>query len=192
MLGVLLAPLPCLQECVAKQIKVVDRSLEPSELRIGTKTFQMSKMTLHTSPEVVWRVLTDYDNACRIFVSLKQCKVLEDKGATKIIFHKVKPSCIPTAFEYVLEVKETALRKLEWRRVRGDFKEVDGYWSLEPADGGKATLVSYCARVDGGFFIPQGLIRKNVRTDMPIAMACLKSEVENKTQIARGPSGSSQ
>src|SRR4029453_696873 len=145
MVGVLYAPAPCLQGCVAKgQVQNADPSLEPSELRIGTKTYQVSRMTLRTPPELVWRVLTDYDNATRVFVNLKQCKVLEDKGTTKVIFHKVKPSFIPTAFEYVLEVKETAPRKLEWRRLRGDFKEVDGSWSLEPLEGGKATLVSYC------------------------------------------------
>jgi len=190
MVGVLYAPTTCLQDTLAKgQVQSVDPSLAPSDVCIGTKTYQVCKMTLHTPPEFIWRVLTDYDNATRVFVNLKQCKVLEDRGTTKIIFHKVKPSLIPTAFEYVLEVKETAPRRLEWRRLRGDFKEVDGYWSLEPLEGGKSTLVSYCARVDGGFFIPQGLIRKNVRTDMPIAMTCLKSEVENKTQIARAPTG---
>lgn len=191
LLGGAAAPVPLALPAVAKgEIQNVKSPVDVTDFRIGNKNFQVTKMVIQSRPEQIWHVLTDYDNACRVFLNLKDCKILEDRGCTKVVKHRVRPTGLPGTFEYVLEVKETAPRRIEWHRLRGDFRAVDGYWSLDPLEGGKATLVTYCAHIDGGLFLPAPIVRRQIRVDMPIVMDALKAEVENKLQIARGPEGS--
>lgn len=156
------------------------------EETINHKPFQVAKIVVKAKPERVWHVLTDYANASFVFENLKKCQVIEDHGHTKIMDHVVHPSGLPGTFAYRLEVKETPHNALEWHRVSGAFRDVDGYWKLESIESGKATLVTYATYVNGGLFLPAPLIRRQMKTDMPNVMAALKREAESgSTQIAR-------
>jgi ribosome-associated toxin RatA of RatAB toxin-antitoxin module len=154
---------------------------------VNGKSYSVSKIVVHAKPEHVWRVLTDYKNACSVFPQLRKCETLEEKGATKILKHKIQPSGLAgCTYEYVLEVRETAPRTLEWHRLSGDFKSVDGLWKLEPTNAGHDTLVTYSSYVNGGVFIPQFMIKRQSKIDMPDVLANLKSESEaNALRIAK-------
>jgi ribosome-associated toxin RatA of RatAB toxin-antitoxin module len=167
-------------ENVSAPFDVVDET-------IGDKPCQVVKMVVRAKPEQVFRILTDYENAPSVFPHLLKCHVLQDRGDIKVVEHKVQPSGPFGTFDYVLEVKEVPFKSLEWHRVRGDFKEVDGYWKLEPLEGGHQTLVSYTSHVNGGFFIPAPLIKRQVHMDMPGVMSALKTQAETSTQIAGRP-----
>jgi ribosome-associated toxin RatA of RatAB toxin-antitoxin module len=155
-----------------------------AEEHINNKSYQVTRMTIKARPEQVWQVLTDYSSAPKIFPTLKRCRVINDNGATKRIHYQIHPSGIMTCFEYDLEVHETPHKMIEWRKLSGDFKEVTGFWKLEPAEGGRATAVTYASHVNGGLFIPQGLIKRQTRIDFPQVMAALKHNAENTTQVA--------
>ncbi|MGH9549045.1 MAG: SRPBCC family protein [Terriglobales bacterium] len=159
-----------------------------SEENIGGKPYSIAKVVVHAHPEQVWQVLSDYGNAARVFPMLKKCQVIEDHGTTKIVKHVVSPSGPAGTYQYTLELKEQAPHVMEWHRIAGDFKEVDGCWRLEPLDGGHSTLVTYASHVNGGLFIPQMLIKRQNRADMPQVMAALKKQAEgNSIQIAGRP-----
>lgn len=155
--------------------------------KIGNKTFAVSRMTVNARPEHVWAVLTDYSNAPEVFENLKKCEVLEDKGNSKVVRHVIHPSGFPGTFDYTIEIKEVAPKMMEWHRIRGAFKEVDGYWKLESVNGGRGTHVTYSAYINGGFFLPQPLIREQIRDDIPGVMSALKTKAERAAtqQIAR-------
>src|SRR5579875_2471569 len=95
-----------------------------SEETVGQKTFMVSRMVVKARPEQIFRIITDYNNAVNVFPHLKKCQVIQDKGATKLVCHEIEPSGPFGTFEYVLEVKETAPRSLEWHQVRGDMPGV--------------------------------------------------------------------
>lgn len=175
--GPVIAPL---QPCFANkehQIAVVEES-------INNKPHQVVTAVVKARPEQVWHILTDFNAAPRIFSSLKKCQVLVDKGTTKIVHHQVKPSGLMTTFQYDLELKEVNQKQLSWHRVGGDFKAVEGFWKLEPTEGGRATLVTYATYVNGGMFMPLPLIKRQSRIDMPQVMAALKNHAENTVQVA--------
>jgi ribosome-associated toxin RatA of RatAB toxin-antitoxin module len=155
---------------------------EVTEEKIGNRVYQTSKVTVHSKPENVWRLLTDYDNAHSVFPCVKKCKLVKDKGTHKIVEHSIKPSGFPGSFTYVLEIKETPNRLQEWRRISGDFHEVDGFWRLEPSEDGNSTHVTYASYVNGGFFMPQALIKRQTRMDVPAVMAALKTHAETSHQ----------
>lgn len=159
-----------------------------TEEKIGDKHYQVSKILVHVKPETIWRILTDYENAPSVFPCLKKCKLVKDKGATKLVEHEIKPSGVPSTFNYIIEVKEIANRLYEWHRISGDFREVDGFWKLEPAHDGNSTMVTYASYVNGGIFLPQPLIKRQVRMDIPAVMSALKSHAETSRTIANANS----
>ena len=179
-------PANFLPAAIAKgEIHNLSSPAEVIEEVVANKPYATCKLLVKASPEQVWKVLTDYDNATYVFPNLKKCQVLEDHGSTKIVNHEVNPSGLPGTFKYVLQVKETAPTCLEWHRLRGDFREVDGYWKLEPVENGRSTLVTYSSHVNAGFFIPYALVRRQMRIDMPGVMAQLKEHAEAETSVAK-------
>jgi len=151
---------------------------------INGKTYYVTSTIVKAKPEQVWQILTDYRHAVNVFPLLKKCEVLENHGSTKIAKHEIAPSGIPDTFEYILEVHETAPKLMEWRRISGDFKEVEGSWKLEPANNGKYTTVTYSSHVTGGFLMPQMIIKRQSHIDMPSTLLSLKKHAESTTQIA--------
>lgn len=155
------------------------------EEQVAKKCFLTGKIKVHAKPEHVWNVLTDYSHHTAVFKRLRKCQVVSDKGATKIVAQEVHPSGQPATFEYKLEMKEVQThRNIEWHRISGDFKELEGFWKLEPTDGGRNTLVTYGSYVNGGFFIPQTLIKRQFRLDTPQILVNLKEHAEGVPQIA--------
>lgn len=154
-----------------------------TEEKIGNRTYQVTRINIHAQPDHVWHILSDYENAHAIFPCLKKCKVLRDRGNIKEIEQQIKPSGVPGTFAYVLEITETPGKLQQWRRLRGDFTEVEGFWKLEPAEDG-TTLVTYASYVNGGFFMPQGLIKRQLRADFPAVIAALKHQAESTRHIA--------
>ena len=158
--------------------------VQVTEEQIDHKPYQVTRVLVKTRPEQVWQVLTDYNSAPSIFPTLKKCHVVSDKGQTKVIHYQIRPSGSFTSFEYDLEMKETPHKMVEWHRIAGDFKAVDGYWKLEPVDCGRSTVVTYATYCNGGMFLPQALIRRQSRIDLPQVMSALKAHAETTTQIA--------
>jgi hypothetical protein len=155
---------------------------EVREEKIGERNYQVTRVLVHVKPETVWRILTDYENAVGVFPCLKKCKLVKDKGATKLIEHEIKPTGVPGTFDYVIEVKEVVNRLYEFHRVSGDFREVEGFWKLEPIEDG--TMVTYASYVNGGIFLPPPIIKRQARIDMPAVMAALKTHAETTRAIA--------
>jgi uncharacterized membrane protein len=181
-----LSPITNVQPAFSKAKAVASIEDKPMvyEETINGKSFVVSKVLVKAKIEQVWPILADYNNAPRIFSILKKCELLEDRGSKKIVKHELAPSGVPDTYEYVVEILECAPKTMEWHRVSGDFKEVDGFWKLEPTETGRYTMVTYASHVNGGFFVPQMLIKHQLRTDMPTALTALKNHAEGPTQIA--------
>lgn len=179
-----LQPVMASAPAIAKSVDAGSQRV--TEEVINGKSFCVIKESIKARPEAVWQILTDYANATKVFPQLKKCHVVADRGSTKVLKHTVAPSGGIGTYEYTIELKESAPKALEWHRMSGAFKEVDGYWKLEPIEGGHSTLVTYSAYVNGGFFMPQPLVKRQCKIDMPQIMSTLRSEAET-TQIANRP-----
>lgn len=151
---------------------------------INNKPYATTKTLVKARPEQVWQVLTDYSSATKVFPTLKKCRVISDAGHTKRVHYQIHPTGVMTSFQYDLEMKEHPHKMIEWHRVSGDFKAVEGFWRLEPVDGGRSTMVTYASYVNGGMFMPHALIKRQSRIDLPQVMAALKQQSETTTQIA--------
>lgn len=155
------------------------------EENISGKMHQVCRFVINAKAADIWKILTDYNNATYVFPCLKKCRLVADKGSTKLVEHHIRPSGVPTNFEYLLEIKEHDDKLLQqWRRVKGDFAALEGFWKLEPLDNGAKTQVTYASYIDGGFFLPQGLIKRQTKIDMPQVMTALRNQAETSKEIA--------
>lgn len=181
--------------CILQLVVSTDAFAKPSfnnqpdlcEEPIGKKVFEVCRIQVKARPDKVWSILTDYRNSPNIFATMKKCEVVQDRGDVKVMRHVIHPSGYPGTFDYVVEVSGTAPRTLEWHRISGAFKEVDGYWKLEPAEGGCYTNVTYAAYINGGFLFPSFLVRDQMKDDLPNVLVALKNSAEGvptATQIA--------
>lgn len=159
--------------------------VQGTEELIAGHRYQVQRMVVNASPAQVQSVLSDYESAPRIFApSLKKCQVIEDNGKAKLIaFTAAAPGNLWT-FDYVLEVKDQP-GYIEWKRVSGAFKKNEGFWKLEPLDGGRSTLVTYAKYVDGGMFMPQILVTRELKASMPEVMLNLKGSAEEQARVAQ-------
>lgn len=166
--------------------ETVRRSLSTfaiAEEKIGKKTFQTSKIIIKAPPERVFDVLTDYDKAADIFSNLVKSKLVSTQGHTKRVAFTGTTVGNLIKFDYTLDIVEKP-HFIEWKRASGAFKANEGYWRLDPVDGGKATLVTYAKHIDGGWLYPQALVRKSIRDAIPVIFAELKSESESPSFVA--------
>jgi ribosome-associated toxin RatA of RatAB toxin-antitoxin module len=157
-----------------------------SEEAVGKKVFEVCRIQVKASPDKVWGILTDYRNSTNVFPTMKKCELLQDKGHVKVMRHVIHPAGYPGTFDYVVEVSGTPGKSLEWHRVSGAFKEVDTYWKLEPAEGGRYTNVTYSSYINAGFLFPSFLVRGQMKDDLPTVLTALKTSSEGTTQIAQG------
>lgn len=165
--------------------KLTVSGLETSEEMMNGHKHQVAKLVINASPAAVQSVLTDYDRTTAMFSNVKRCKVVEDNGAEKkVAFVAAAPGNLWT-FDYVLSVKESP-NYIEWRRVSGAFKKNEGFWKLEPLDGGRSTKVTYAKFIDGGL-LPQAFVVKELRASMPEVMKNLKASAEQHAHVAVDP-----
>lgn len=177
------APTICsMQPALAKHEQISESTVRDEV--INKKPYLVSKVLIKARPEHVWQVLTDYSAATKVFPTLRKCRILSDLGATKRVQYQIHPTGALSNFEYELEVRELTHKSIEWKRLGGDFKAVEGYWRLEPVEGGRSTFVTYASHVNGGMWLPQALIKRQSRIDIPQVMAALKTQSETTTQIA--------
>lgn len=142
---------------------------------------RVSAAVLIAAPsEAIWRVMTDCAQALTFVPGLKVCQRLDGApdGTWDIIEHEVKYSRILPRTRYVFRADYARPHRIRFERVSGDLKEQEGQWILEPQPGA-ATLVVYEIHLDPGFFVPQRVVRRALRKDVPALLTALRTRVEH-------------
>jgi len=140
-----------------------------------------------SSPEAIWSVMTDCRQAPLFVPGLKGCRRIDgaSDGSWEDIEHEVRYSWWLPTVRYVFRAQYDRPHRIDTRRISGDLKEEDGTWRLTPAGDAAATVVEYDVYVDPGFWIPQALIARSLRKDLPAALAGLRDRVESVTVSAQ-------
>jgi ribosome-associated toxin RatA of RatAB toxin-antitoxin module len=161
-------------------------SFSACEEQIGPRVYQVSRVVINAAPNQVQDVITDYDHTEKVFDNVSKCKVVKEDGDVKQVAFTIKTLGSLISCDYILEIKSTPGR-IEWKRVSGAFKANEGFWKFEPANGGRATLVTYAKFIDGGMFAPKFIVNREIRNSMPVIMANLKSTAEHDSAVAAKP-----
>jgi len=131
--------------------------------------------------DTVWGVMIDCNEATAYVPGLRRCRRIDGAadGSWADIEHEVRYSWLLPTIDYVFRARYERPHRIDFRRVSGDLKEEEGAWLLLPSPDASATIVEYEVYVDPGFWIPQFLLSRSLRRDLPAALAGLRERAES-------------
>ena len=165
--------------------RLTDGKIFHQKKKINNRDFHVTRAIIETSPDHVWKYLTDLTKAPYVFSNLKKVRLLDQKDNRKKIEFQVASLGGLVKYDYVLHVVEDKPYEMEWSRASGAFKRNDGFWSLKPIEGGKKTLVTYGKHIDGGLFVPKMIVDKQLKSIMPEVITNIRAAVaDDRKRIA--------
>jgi hypothetical protein len=131
-------------------------------------------------PEAIWAVMTDCRQALRFVPGLKQCRRLvgAPDGSWEDIEQEINSAWYLPTVRSVFRADYVRPHRIDFHRISGDLKREEGTWVLTATPDGAATVVEYEMYLDPGFWIPQALVNRTLRKDLPAALTGLRERVE--------------
>ncbi|MGJ9416336.1 SRPBCC family protein [Massilia sp. CMS3.1] len=142
----------------------------------GGRAYQIaSSGTVASTPDVVWRILTDYNHLADYLPNLKSARVVsrngdrvivEQQGAAHFLFFS-------QTIRLVVQVHERAPDRIDISLIDGDMKVYRASWELSPLAGAAGTRVVYHATIEPKFDVPGVIGTSVVRKDIAKMMAAV-------------------
>jgi uncharacterized protein YndB with AHSA1/START domain len=135
---------------------------------------------IRARPEAIWSVMTDCRQTPLFVPGLRHCRRVEGAadGRWEDIEHEIRYSWFMPTVRYVFRADYDRPHRIDFHRISGDLKQEEGTWLLTPTPDGAATLVEYEMYLDPGFWIPQLLVNRSLRKDLPAILTGLRERVE--------------
>ncbi len=154
-------------------------------------------------PHEVWKVIRDYDNYKKTMPYTEESRIVAREGGDKVIyFYSVVNAPLVDKRDYTIRLVDES----DWKDGKGyllvrwtasdkgppakeDLIRVklnDGYWKLEPRDGGQRTFATYYLHTDPGGSIPRWVANRANTTAVPdVFFAIRKAVAEAKKSASR-------
>jgi len=154
----------------------------------GSRTRLRAAVKVNAAPEAIWSVLTDCDHAAGFIPGVKHCHRVQTApdGSWEIIEQEARYSWYMPTVRCVVRLDYKRPQRIDFKRISGDLKEGSGDWQLLPqghTDGASAagapTIVEYELNVEPGFWVPRGLLRHSLRSELPEALTALRERSES-------------
>ncbi|MGO9804387.1 MAG: SRPBCC family protein [Steroidobacteraceae bacterium] len=141
---------------------------------------------IRAGPEAIWSVMTDCRQTLTFVPGLKVCRHVDGAadGRWEDIEQEIRYAWYLPTVRYVVRADYDRPRRIDFRRISGDLKEEEGTWVLSPIADGAATLVEYQMYLDPGFWVPQVLVARSLRKDLPAALRGLRERVQQPLPAA--------
>lgn len=139
---------------------------------------------IRARPEAIWRVLTDCRQMLLFVPGLKRCRRVAGAadGAWEDIEQEIRYAWYLPTVVTVLRADYDRPRRIDFHRVSGDLRQEQGTWMLEATADGSGTVVGYEMTLEPGFWVPQFLVERSLRRDLPAVLAGLRARVEQRGQ----------
>lgn len=158
------------------EVIVQEPSIDPSRPR----GMVHAAVLIHATPEAIWRIVTDCREAAAFVPGLRSCRRVDAAvdGHWEDIEQEVHYSWLLPTVRYVFRAEYERPHRIDFHRVSGDLRAEEGAWRLSEMANGAGTLVEYEMYLDPGFWVPQILVKRTLRTDLPQALDALKRRLE--------------
>ena len=149
----------------------------------GRKRSVQGAVLIDSHPRHIWKIMLDCDQTPAFVPGLKSCRLLQKDDTTEIIEHQVKFTWLLPKVSYVFRATYQLFQRIDFEKISGDLKEFEGYWVLDQIDGSQKTIVLYSVYLDPGFFVPQWLVRKVLKKDLPAILIALRNRVSTLSPV---------
>jgi ribosome-associated toxin RatA of RatAB toxin-antitoxin module len=146
-----------------------------------TKGTVAATVLINAPAERIWQVMVDCADIPSFVPGVEDCQVLDSGENWEIIRHDVKWVWFFPRLSYVFRAQYQPIRKIDFTRIDGDLRDMQGSWRLIPVGDGGRTLVRYRVYLDPGFWVPQWLVRNSLKKDLPQVLTALRTKVGSFT-----------
>ena len=147
----------------------------------GPQRRVLAAILINSPPRQIWNIMIDCNRAPEFVPGLRSCRVLHHHESMELIEHQVKFSALQPTVTYVFRARYQNLRRIDFTSVGGDFRELEGSWILEQING-RQTIVVYSVYLDPGFPVPQWLVRRILRGELPDFLLALRNRVSELSE----------
>ncbi|BAZ37969.1 hypothetical protein NIES4101_38980 [Calothrix sp. NIES-4101] len=141
-----------------------------------------ARIKISRSPEIVWKVLTDYEALADFIPNLAKSSLLEHpKGGIRLEqIGSQRLLNFNFCARVVLDLEENFPQEITFQMVEGDLKEFSGSWQLQPCsvDNQSGTHLCYSIFVHPKRIMPIGVIERRLSTDLRVNMFAIQQRVE--------------
>ncbi len=130
---------------------------------------------MHTSAAALWEVLLSCERSFDYVDGLQACEVLEGGLEHSLVRQSVKKHWLLPRLDYVIAFDRVPFTSIEFHKVEGDLKLLEGRWSFREMGPGQGLMVTHEIRVQPSFPVPRWLVRRSIARDVPDMLLCLRA-----------------
>lgn len=138
-------------------------------------------ISIPTSVEQVWQVLSDYESLAEFIPNLAKSQLIERPGGGIRLEQVGNQRFLRLKFSarVVLDLEESFPHQIAFQMVEGDFKSFAGSWNLKPINNSASsqTELCYILEVTPKRTMPVGLIEKRISKDLPVNLLAIRRRV---------------
>lgn len=147
-----------------KELKIEDLIIGEVQTSVdqkGIKRIASSSVISKLPPEKIWRILTSYDTMEEFLPSVNNSTLLKKENRTATVDYSLTIAW--QELNFVQECVESENSQyLTFKTLKGDLKNYEGSWKLEPM--GDKTKITYFVSVDYDSILPDWLLNKLMKT----------------------------
>lgn len=144
----------------------------------GRVQYVVAKLKIPYTVEQVWPVMANpYEFEQKISPRFHNDEVLLDTDSLSVMSCHVNTVAFLPPIRYTVQSKYEKRRRITFHSLSGDLKDFRGSWELDPADGGKSSLVTYSLFVQPNLPVPQWVVRHAVKAELPHVLKSLRERV---------------
>jgi ribosome-associated toxin RatA of RatAB toxin-antitoxin module len=131
--------------------------------------------------QLLWDVLTDYENLSRFIPNLSSSELIQRQGQTVRLQQVGSQQLLGLRFSAQVQLELTEYRQdglLQFRMVKGDFRRFEGSWQIRHRPDGSSLL--YELTVQGCLGMPIGLIEERLRDDLSSNLNAVVQEAHRR------------
>lgn len=141
-----------------------------------------AKVAISRPPELVWKVLTNYEALPDFIPNLAKSKLLEHPNGGIRVEQVGSQRLLNFNFSarVVLDLEEKFPKQINFQMVEGDLKAYSGSWQLQPFLVGdqKATNLTYSIFILPKRTMPVGIIEKRLSSDLRVNLLAIRQRAE--------------
>jgi ribosome-associated toxin RatA of RatAB toxin-antitoxin module len=146
----------------------------------GKKRFVLSAALLAHPIDHVWALLDDKESAPTFIPNVRSAKILSREGNVVELAQETLVPGTNNTFSYILRHTSTYPNRVDFVRLSGDLRHIEGAWILESVDDGAFTLLVYRLHLDAGLLVPQAFVANSQMKSLPGILAAIRDTLPNR------------
>ncbi|GAB4211186.1 MAG: SRPBCC family protein [Synechococcales cyanobacterium] len=142
----------------------------------GRRRQIQASITIPTTVEAIWRILTDYDRLAECIPNLVESCVVGEEDGCKIVRQVGTQQFLMLKFAATVTVKiqERYLEQVAFTMVEGDFVEFTGSWDLVPVPEG--TRLTYHLTILPPRHMPIKIVEGRLCQDLTVNLQAIHNQ----------------